>query len=124
MMAVNRGGRGGSRGDWGEPQRGSSREWRGREPGRDVTAKDPIRRLGGGDRSLRHTGPPPLKQNPHTPGEGDKSGAQLAGGGGRGGTAAPAGWGRPGRGPREARAGCPGAPALYFGGVGDRWVWE
>lgn len=97
----------------------------GREPGRDVTARDPIRRLGGGDRSL-HTGPSPLKkQNPHTPGEGRQRRRAASGREEwrQGGTAAPAGWGRRGGGPREARAGCPGAPTLYFGGVGDRWVW-
>lgn len=47
-----------------------------------------------------------------------RAGGAAAGGG----TAAPAGWGRPGRGPAEARAGRRGAPALYFGGVGDDWV--
>lgn len=59
MMAVNREGglEGGGRGGR-ETAKGVAPGGGGTGTGVDAVAREPILRLGGGDRSLRHTGPP------------------------------------------------------------------
>lgn len=127
MMAVNRGGgRGRGRRRGAAAKRvapgGGGAGGRGGRDGRGAHSETQRR----GQESPAH-GPSPLKkQNPHTPGEGRqrrraprgreerRQGAgprRRRAGGARGGVR------------RGARAGSPGAPALYFGGVGDHWVW-